>query len=526
MQRSLIPWLGAASSGVALALAFPWPDLHALVWIALVPLLVVLRDASPWRAWWLGLVAGMTYRIGSLYWIAHTIGSYGGVPMTIGVVVALLLALWMAFNVGLFALLVPRALRWGPGGAIALATTWVALEYLQTVLPFGFPWALVGYAAGGWLPLMQSADLAGVWGLSFVAVFVNAAVALLIIRGRSALPAVAIAAAMVFAMGIYGGYRLYRAPEQASGSDLSRARMLRVAVVQGNVPQGEKWDPDALASILNEHSRLTFEAVGEGVDIVLWPESSVPLPGGLEANLSARTMLSALARQNNTPIVVGSTHLESAPEGWTATNSAFLIDGNGEWVSRYDKVKLVPFGEYVPLRWLFRFVGPLVQSVGEFRRGEREQTLFQDGASGIPPFAMAICYEIVFPDHVRRQVARGATFIATITNDAWFGNTSAPYQHFAMARFRAVETRRYVVRAANTGISGVIDPWGRVLNVTELDRAAVVRARIEPRDDRTPYVIWGDLLARTCVLLSLVTVAMAVREGRRQHPKNPQKAAR
>ena len=519
VQRSLIPWGGAVSTGLALALAFPWPDLHLLVWIALVPLLVVLRGQTAWRALWLGLVAGLVFRVGSLYWIAHTVGNYGGVSIMIGALVALALALWMAFNVALFALLVPSALRWGPGGAVALATAWVALEYLQTLLPFGFPWALVGYAAGRWMPLMQAADLAGIWGLSFVAVFVNVALALLIIRERQAFTVVAVGSALVVAMGIYGGFHLYRAPALLDPTGLPQASAgttLRVAVVQGNVPQGVKWDPESLVSTLNEHARLTYEAATDGAELIVWPESSVPVPGGLEGDLSTRTMLSAMARENRVPMVVGSLHVEAGPGGRTATNAAFMIDAEGAWLGRYDKVRLVPFGEYVPLSWFFRFVAPLVEVVGEFKRGERGQPLLGDTASGVPSFGMAICYEIVFPDHVRQQVARGATFLVTITNDAWFGNTSAPYQHFAMARLRAVETRRYLVRAANTGISGVVDPWGRVLEVTDLDETVVARAQIEPRDGRSPYVVWGDLFARVCVLLSLVAAGMAVRDGRRR----------
>jgi apolipoprotein N-acyltransferase len=215
-------------------------------------------------------------------------------------------------------------------------------------------------------------------------------------------------------------------------------------------------------------------------------------------------MLAQVARLYETTLVVGSPHYESLPSGeWKGTNASFLVDAVGEWTMRYDKVHLVPWGEYVPVSWLFRFATPLVDAVGSFHHGKVEQELFADSGGGIPPFAMAICYEVVFPNHMRRQVARGAKFLATITNDAWFGDTSAPYQHFSMAKLRAVETRRYLVRAANTGISGFVDPWGRVLESTEVNQSALLLGEVWPSDQATLYVAIGDALPLLCVVFSL-----------------------
>ncbi|MGD8817768.1 MAG: apolipoprotein N-acyltransferase [Acidobacteriota bacterium] len=497
-----LPW--AIASGVALALAFPTPDLHPLVWVALAPLFVVLRDAPPWRRWWMGFAAGFTWRAISLYWISHVMVNHGGMSMPVGAAVTGLLAFWMALNTGLFCLLVPWGMRRGLSGALVLAAAWVSLEYLQTLLPFGFPWSLLGYAAGRSAILMQGADLAGVWGLSFVAVLVNAAVAQRIVDARRALPATLTAAAAVLVLAGYGAVRLAAAEAP-----------LRVAAVQGNVEQGRVWAPEALRAIIQNHVRLTLAAIDEGADLVVWPESSVPIRGGLEGDPSTRAMLAQLARQFATPLVVGSPHYEfdEAGDAWV-TNAAFLVRADGQWGARYDKVHLVPWGEYVPVSWLFRFVTPLVEAIAGFRSGAPDQALFADPAAGVPPFAMAICYEIVFPDHVRRQVARGARFIATITNDAWFGDTFAPYQHFSMARLRAVETRRYLVRAANTGISGMVDPWGRVLERSELNHEALLRAIIWPRDELTPYVRWGDVLPRVCVLLAVLGAVLAWRDRR------------
>ena len=509
-------WRAIFLSGACLALAFPYPDLHPLIWVALVPLFLQLRQATPVQCFWVGLGAGVVFRIGSLYWIAHVMVLHGGMSWPIGIGVAVLLAIWMGLNTGVFCLLIPAAFRWGSGGAVALAAAWVSLEYLQTLLPFGFPWSAVGYAAGRWPVFMQGADLAGVWGLSFVAVFVNAAIALRIVSGRRAFPAAAAAAAMIVALGLYGSLRLSAAPplgETAGDTEL------HVGVVQGNVEQSRVWNPTELLSILQEHVRLSLQAVEGGADLVIWAESSVPVRGGLEGDPGTKQMLSGLARQHGVPLVVGSPHFENEDGTWVVTNAAFMVSAAGGWEGRYDKVHLVPWGEYVPVSWLFRFVAPLVDAPAGFRRGGPDQELFRDVDAEVSPFAMAICYEIVFPDHVRRQVARGAEFLVTITNDAWFGVTSAPYQHFSMARLRAVENRRYLVRAANTGISGVVDPWGRVLERSGINETALVLQAIEPRRDLSPYVVWGDLFVQLCVVLSILCVALAWRDGRRQPPK-------
>lgn len=497
-----------------MTLSFPAPDLHLLVWVALVPMALVVRDASARRCWWAGFLTGFVWRATSLYWVTHVMVTYGGMSMPVGLAVTGLLAFWMALNTGLFCLLVPYALRRGVLGAVLLAAVWVSLEYLQTLLPFGFPWSLLGYAAGRTSLLMQAADLAGVWGLSFLAVFVNVAIAQRISIGRRALPVALAAAVGVLSFAAYGGYRLSDAPRRGPDGPAALAEgaaaPLRVAVVQGNVEQGRVWAPEALRSILKNHVRLSLEAVDDGADLIMWAESSVPIRGGLEGDVSTRNMLGQFARQAGKTLVVGSPHVELDAAGrQTVTNAAFLVRADGDWAARYDKVHLVPWGEYVPISWLFRFVAPLVEAIAGFRRGDTDQQLFEDPGGGVPPFAMAICYEIVFPDHVRRQVARGATFIATITNDAWFGDTFAPHQHFAMARLRAVETRRYLVRAANTGISGMVDPWGRVIESTRLNESVLTVANIRPLSSRTLYVRWGDVLPRLCVVLAVMGALLA-----------------
>ena len=504
-------WVLAVVTGLGLALAFPYPGLHFLVWVALVPMIVASVSGSVRRRWCTGFVAGFVWRIGTLYWVAHVMITYSDMSATTGAAVTGLLAAWMALSTGLVVLLVPIAVRHGVTGATVFASGWVSLEYVQAILPFGFPWSLLGYAAGGSIVMMQAADLAGVWGLSFAAVFVNMAIAQRIVLGSRSRPTTVAAVVLVIAIAGYGAIHLAVAPSTGNLHGLE-TQGLRVAAVQGNVEQGRIWDSNELQSILTNHVDMTLEAVRREADLVIWSESSVPLRAGLEADPSTRETLAEVARHNEITLVVGSPHYESLPSGeWKATNASFLVDALGEWTMRYDKVHLVPLGEYVPASWLFRFIHPLVDAVGSFHRGKVKQELFADSGGGIPPFAMAICYEVVFPNHMRRQVARGAKFLATITNDAWFGDTSAPYQHFSMAKLRAVENRRYLIRAANTGISGFVDPWGRVLKSTEVNRAALLLGEVWPSDQRTLYGAIGDALPLLCIALSLGGVILYIR---------------
>lgn len=487
------------------------------MWFALVPLLLVVREVSPWRRWWAGFVFGFVWRLISLYWIGHVMVLYGGMSVPVGAAITGLLAVWMALNTGFFCLLVPYAWRRGAWGAALLAAAWISLEYLQTLLPFGFPWSLLGYAAGRSLLLMQGADLAGVWGLGFVAVFVNVAIAQRIVGRRRALTAATIAAGLVVSLALYGALRLAGAPAVGDAPADAGGEPLRVATVQGNVEQGRIWVPEQLRTILDDHLRLSRQAVAADADLIMWSESSVPVRGGLQGEATTRALLAQFARTHRVSMVVGSPYYDSDEGDSWVTNASFLLGADGEWAMRYDKVRLVPWGEYVPLDWLFRFVTPLVEAIAGFRPGAVDQPLFADRGAGVPPFGMVICYEVVFPDLVRRQAMRGAEFLATITNDAWFGDTFAPRQHFSMARLRAVENRRYLVRAANTGISGVVDPWGRVLTMSALDEQAMLTATIHPRGELTPYARWGDVLPRLCVLFNVGALLHALWLRRRLH---------
>lgn len=499
------PALALAVGGLALAAAFPKVGWHLLVWVSIAPLLVAVRGGTAVRAFAGGALFGSMFRAGTLYWLVHAMTRFGGLPLPAAIAGAGALVLYLALYWALFALVARRIDLRAPSAPLVLAATWVGLEYVQGWLFSGFPWALVGYAAGATMVLAQVADLAGVYGLGFVAVAVNAALAACLLHGKRAMaPATTVAVLLVVTL-VYGAYRLPAPAAATAGSALT------VALVQGNVAQDRKWDERAKQATLTRHLELSARGARSGADLVIWPESSWPDAYGVERDAPARQLLTDLAVSEETALLVGTIHLYDVERGYEVANAAVLFDDAGEWRGRYEKQHLVPFGEYLPLQRFIGWLGPLVQAVGSMQPGAADQPLLSAESSGVPPFGLAICYEIIFPSLVRESVRQGAEFLVTMTNDAWYGTTSAPYQHFAMARMRAIETRRYLVRAANTGISGIIDPWGRVVESSPLEQEALVVGTVYGRDEISPYVRTGDLFALLCLLVAIIAIADALR---------------
>jgi apolipoprotein N-acyltransferase len=281
---------------------------------------------------------------------------------------------------------------------------------------------------------------------------------------------------------------------------------LRVGVVQGNVDQSEKWNAGRAGFIFRDYLRMTREAISRGAELVVWPESSTPFY--FEEDRAAGELVRALARQARVPILLGSDEVErGSPTRYF--NSAFLVRSDGATAGVYRKMHLVPFGEYVPFKRVLFFAAPLVQAVSDFSAGERAVLL----PVGDHLISTAICYEIVYPDLMRQFVRGGSELLTTITNDAWFGRTSAPYQHFAQASMRAIEQGRYLVRSANTGISGIVDPYGRVVAQTAIFQPAIVVDNVKLLKASTWYATTGDAFAYAS---TLVTLALLVRTRRRR----------
>ena len=517
-------YLLAAASGVLLALSFPKFGHPALAWIALTPLLVALSGESrmpnpefrPTRAFALGLVAGVMYFTGTLYWITRVMAVYGGLQGWVAVLINALLIAYLALFPALFAVVVRRlVMAHGPAALMAAPLVWVTAELGRTYLLTGFPWVLLGYSQVPVLSLAQFASVFGVYGLSMLVAAVSAALAVLALGVRSAagsrrvgdaLPLAATVAVVVM-IAVWGSRRVARSEWTRTGDPI------RVGLIQGNVDQGQKWDPARASAIFQDYLRMTRQAIGEGAQFVVWPESSTPF--FFEEDRPGAEMVREVARQARVTILLGSDQVDWRAEGGRRIpdkyyNSAFVVRPDGSTAGAYRKMHLVPFGEYVPLKELLFFAGPLVEAVGPFSAGVDPTLLPVNGH----PISVAICYEVVYPNLIRQFVVRGSEMLTTITNDAWFGKTSAPYQHFAQASMRAIEEGRYLVRSANTGISGIVDPYGRVVAQTTIFEPAVLVGDARFLRPSTFYARHGDVLPYASAVVTAIAVVLSRRRSR------------
>ena len=450
---------------------------------------------TPFR---LGLFAGVIYFAGTLYWLVGTMNTYGGLPTPVAVVVCALLVVFLALYVALFAWLLSRAVdRFGPAALWLAPFLWTGSEYLRSWVGGGFPWVLLGYSQATVVPIAQVASIGGIYLLSAVVALVSVAAAWPVIDRRpSRWFASGGAIAAVLALGVWGAMRV------ADGALLEDdAATVRVGLAQGNIAQEDKWNPDLAEPILDRYIDLSRRAVADGARVVIWPESSTPF--FLEENPAMAVRIRRLAAETGTPFVIGSDQIERGDEQ-RFYNAAFLVGADGRTGAVYRKMHLVPFGEYVPLRRLLPFVAPLVEAVAEFSPG-LEPVLLPVGDRRL---SVAICYEVVYPWLVRGFVLNGSDLLVTITNDAWYGTTSAAYQHWEQASLRAVEQGRYLVRAANTGISGIVDPYGRVVSRTDLFETGVITGDVRWISQKTMYARIGDLIAWISLAV-MVAIAFA-----------------
>ena len=490
-------------SGALLASAFPPLDWWPAAFVGLVPLLLATAGQPPARAAWLGFASGIAFALLSIPWVVVTMVRYGQMPWWGAGAVLLALSAYLACYPAAFTLALSRFPLPPAAFPVGAAALWTALEYLRTYALSGFPWNLLGYSQLPNLPFAQVASVTGVYGVSFLLVLASAALAVPFLPGmprRGAWRVVSAAALLVGAVHAAGIWAL-RGTDRAAAS-------LQVAVVQGNIEQGLKWTPAALDLTLDTYARLSAQAAQAGAELIVWPETAVPL--FLRHDPARLAQVRALAESLGRPLLVG------APD-WTVgepvrlQNSAMLLGPDGRLLAKYDKMHLVPFGEYVPLKSVLFFVDKLATGIGDFVPGET-RTLFRlPGGT----FAASICFEVIFPNEVRAAVAGGAEFLVNITNDAWFGRSAAAAQHLRMAAFRALETRRYLARAANTGISAAVDPYGRILASTRLFEEAVLVQGVIPRRDLTPYVRFGDWFAAASSLGAAGWITSAWAAGRR-----------
>ena len=490
-------------SAVLLISSFPRLNIEFFAWIGFAPLFFVLKNKSKRRAFLLSYLSGIIFWSGIIYWLIHVT-----LPGTI------LLVLYLALYFGIFGLIVSSIVYRlsSIDQLLFVPAVWVLLEYIRAHLFTGFPWALLGYSQYLNLPIIQIADLTGVWGVSFLVLMANTGIYKVISyklwvmseRKRLAMPLtyLLLASLLLFSSLGYGFFRLN------SSLILHPSSFNRVSVIQGNVPQELKWDSGAKGYVFDRYSRLTKEAASLSPDLILWPQASSPGLLG-EDNLVFQEIF-ALSKKTKTPLLIGTV----ARDNEKYFNSALLINPSGEIAGRYDKLHLVPFGEYIPLKKILPFLETIVP-IGDITAG-KEYTLFRAQSSKLKAqskFGVLICFEDLFPQISREFVKSGANFLVNITNDAWYKKTAAASQHLQASVFRAVENRVFLARSANTGVSGFINPTGKIISkvkdecgrdifISGFDTEQLSVAN----KSFTIYTRYGDFFPIACFLFALSAI--------------------
>lgn len=471
-------------SGIILALPFINGNLWIFAWLGFLPLFFALENKSRGKAFLLSYLCGITFWWLTIYWLVHItfIGTF-------------VLVLYLALYFGLFGLIIKNY------ELLFIPAVWVILEYIRSRLFTGFPWALIGYSQYLNLPVIQIADIFGAPGVSFVVMLFNAGIYSLLRRKRNYLLPIS---CLVITL-IYGYFKIYQSPLHPAcpaGRRIATSAV-KVSVIQGNIPQELKWDERAAGFIINRYVSLTEEAAGDKPDLIIWPEAASP--GLFGEDEAAFQGFFSLAKKIKTPLLLGAVARNDKEEYF---NSALLIDAQGRVSGRYDKLHLVPFGEYIPLKNIFRFLETVVP-IGDIAPG-KEYTLFSlPNTYRLSPatFSVLICFEDLFPELSREFVRKGAGFLVNITNDAWYKETTAPYQHLQASVFRAMENRVFLARAANTGISGFISPGGRIISLVK-DAAGqdifvtgyITQDITADKKNLTFYTRHGDVLIFACFL--------------------------
>ncbi len=498
------------SAGLQIVI-FPLPDLYWLSWIAIVPLLVALLrsripetlqftegtkllPARPWQGFVLGYVCGIVWYAGTCYWVYATMRQYGGVNMPAALGILLLFCLYLGLYHGAFGLVVSLLARDSLRALLFAPALWVAVELARTRIS-GFPWNLLGITQVDNIPLSRIATVTGVYGLSFEILLVNVALAAAFLvkrEKRKQLFLAAFLAAVVLQAG------RWVQPPAAAGD---RAAVL----VQENVPvlQGQDWTKQYFEATLNDLASVSTTAAisaQDHPDLIVWPESPAPF---YVSDPIFRGAMSGLAQRTHASVLVGSIGTRNAsqtPQQETQVyNSAALITPDGSWAARYDKVHLVPFGEYVPFERLFSFAGGLTKEVGDFTAGDSRAPLDAAG----PQLGVFICYESIFPDEVRQFAANGAQVFVNVSNDGWYGDSGAYAQHLKQARMRAVENERWLLRDTNTGVTASIDPYGRIIARAPRKVRTALVAPYALSNVTTFYTRHGDWFAYLCAIISL-----------------------
>lgn len=484
-----------ALTGLFLVLCQAPISAFPLAFIALIPLLYALQKYSYRNPFVPGFIAGVVAFLGLIYWVIIAMNTYGGIDLLTSALILLLFVLYLSLYTGAFtyiifimdnSLSVPTYLS-GP-------VVWTLLEYLRGILLTGFPWSFLAHSQHQFLPFIQVASLTGTYFVSFLIVAVNFIIFYCLLRKRISAIFVTVIVSMVIASIAFGVIRVRQGEEGR----------LTAAIVQGNIRQDVKWDEAFKISTIQTYFRNTITK-GLNADLVLWPETALPLVFNEE--IYVNQFIKRVPPMVNAHLIFGTLWKDREARFY---NAAYVLAPNGDVNGIYTKAHLVPFGEYTPLVEYLPFLQKITAQGAGFASGEGHYPVI----TSMGNIGVLICYEGVFPSITNQTVANGAQLLVNLTNDAWYEKTSAAYQHLVFYVFRAVETDRYVLRAANTGISAIIDPRGRITTKTPIFEEKVLTGNFALRDTKTFYVRHGDYFILVAFLFLIATALLQLSRTR------------
>ncbi|MFO1518937.1 MAG: apolipoprotein N-acyltransferase [bacterium] len=495
-----------------------FPNLGFLAWFAYVPLFWVLTRRSPAQTFKIAFGFGFFFYLGSNYWLYLAMNQYGNLSPSISVLVLVILAVVLALYLSVafvVASFVER--RRGIDAFWVLPIAWVAGEWCRSHWPLGgFPWAQAAYSQAGYLPIIQISDVAGVYGVTALLICGNLfLLEIFWVFTKQKTPTQMARRGIFFcflAFGvlIYGFVSQKRIEAQAQS-----APKLKIGLIQADIPQGEKWLSGKADAIVRLFQSMTHQAIARGADLVIWPEASFPY----DMDLSKPEHVRAVGIYPK-ELIAGAVTFDSGQKEEGASslnasfpilNSAFLVKAGGELVSAYHKQHLVPYGEYIPLKTILPFLKKLTAQVGEFQTGSKFTLLSYD----VYKAGALICYEDIFPNIARFHTKNGANLLVNLTNDAWYGDTSALPQHLSFSPFRAVENRRSLVRATNNGMTAMVGPTGKIEKLFPPFERGILLGEVSLMSSMSFYARFGDVFAYVCMGMTAVFILFSFARKRR-----------
>jgi len=496
-------------TAILISLAYPKPGLWFLAWVGMIPMLMLALQSSQKESFYLGWICGFLHHVITMYWVPPATSTNGNIPLPAAWAALIILFIYLAVFWGIFFALVSRTRGSGLFLCLTCPVLWVVLEFIKDHILTGIPWLNLAYTQPPVSPQSQIADILGISGISFILIMANCSVAQSIHAFMEKKKLKSIIAPFIIFIPVLICVLWYGHNQLQIFSNIPKGDTIKTAVIQANIPQDVKWSREFTFATIDRYIKLTKKASKYSPDLIIWPETATPFYFGHNTEETAY-MIKNLEFLDAF-LFFGTPSYSYIDNNLMFFNRAYLLDKSKKITGIYDKVKLVPFAEYVPLKNMLFFIDKLVTSVGAFIPGKGHFIMNLDSFK----FGTLICYEAVFPSIARKYCNNGANFLINITNDGWFGTTWGPYQHSHISRFRAIENRIFIIRAANTGISGFIGPDGGYKEILNLEKEGflsynvpLTRTNIWQKDTRTFYTKYGNLWIYSMMILFILIIAI------------------